>query len=275
MTIPNPCPPNNPLRCPVILNRLVVQGCIRFISSLEVKDSKGNKSHICCHGESCVDNILLYTCQDVDPCEGFDFTNIDVVNLDVDPANCTNACDTILTLRGQFDFCVPSTATFSNPAPITIPNSGTATPYPSVINVAGLDGTITKVTATLNGFTHTFPSDVDVMLVAPDGTTNTILMSDPDSGTAVTNLTLTFDDAAVNPVPCSGTLTSSTYKPTNCGGGDTFPGPAPAPNPTVALSNFNGLAPNGMWRLFVVDDLVGDMGSIARGWSITITTTCP
>ncbi|OAH60713.1 hypothetical protein AWH49_02885 [Domibacillus aminovorans] len=279
MTIPNPCPPNNPLLCPVILNRLVVQGSIRFISSLEVMDSQGNSSHICCHGESCVDNILLYTCQDVDPCEGFDFTNIDVVNLDVDPANCTNACDTILTLRGQFDFCVPSTATFSNPASITIPAGGTAgpaSPYPSVINVAGLDGTITKVTATLNGFSHTFPLDVDVMLVAPDGTTNTILMSDPDSGTGVTNLTLTFDDAATSSVPCGGLLTTGTYKPTNCPGfSDAFPPPAPAPNPIVALSNFNGLAPNGAWKLFVVDNAGGDVGSISGGWSITITTTCP
>jgi subtilisin-like proprotein convertase family protein len=277
MTIPNPCSPNSPLLCAVTLNRLVVQGCIRYISSLEVMDSQGHISHICCHGESCVDNILFYTCQDVDPCEGFDLTNIDVVNLTVESANCTNACDTILTLSGAFDFCVPSTATFSNTDGITIPDSGTAIPYPSNINVSGLDGVITKVTVTLDGFSHTYPEDVDVMLVAPDGTTNTILMSDPDFATSVNNLTLTFDDAALFPVPCGGTLTSGTYKPTNCPGfigSDTFPPPAPVPNPIAALSNFNGQNPNGVWSLYVVDDASLDTGSIS-GWSITITTTCP
>ncbi|WP_156142445.1 proprotein convertase P-domain-containing protein [Rossellomorea aquimaris] len=265
--------------CPVTLNRLVAQGSIRYIASLEVMDSQGNISHICCHGESCVDNILLYTCEGENPCEGFDLTNIDVVNQTVESANCTNACDTILTFSGDFDFCVPSTATFSNTGTITIPGgggtSGPADPYPSVINVAGLDGTITKVTATLNGFSHTFPLDVDVMLVAPDGTTNTLLMSDPDSGSGVTNLTLTFDDAAVNPVPCGGILTSGTYQPTDCAGFvDTFPAPAPVPNAVVALSNFNGLNPNGTWSLFVVDNAGIDAGSISNGWSITITTTC-
>jgi subtilisin-like proprotein convertase family protein len=274
MTIPNPCPEDAPLLCPVTLNRLVAQGSIRYIASLEVMDSQGNISHICCHGESCVDNILLYTCQNQDPCEGFDPTNVAIENATVEPANCTNACDTILTLSGEFDLlCEPSTATFSNTASITINNSGPATPYPSTINVSGMEGTISKVTVTLDGFSHTWPSDVDVMLVAPNGT-NTILMSDPDLDEDVTNLTLTFDDSAVNLVPCGSTLTSGTYKPTNCGGGDSFPLPAPMPNPVVALSNFNGGNPNGDWRLFVVDDIGGDSGSISNGWSITITTTC-
>ena len=205
-------------------------------------------------------------------------SNIDVVNLNVVPANCTDACDTILTVSGAFDFCVPSTSTFSNPETITIPDSGQASPYPSNINVSDLDGSIAKVTVTLNGFSHTWPEDVDVMLVAPDGTTNTILMADPDLSTDVNNLTLTFDDTALNPVPCGGVLTSGTYQPTNCPdfiGTDTFPPPAPAPNPIVALSNFNGLDPNGMWSLYVVDDASQDTGSISNGWSITITTTCP
>src|SRR5207247_9492258 len=59
--------------------------------------------------------------------------------------------------------------TFSNPAPITIPSSGSASPYPSSINVTGLTGTVLKVTATLRQFGHSFPDDVDVLLVGPGG----------------------------------------------------------------------------------------------------------
>src|SRR5439155_15450526 len=41
------------------------------------------------------------------------------------------------------------TKSFTNAVAITIPDSGAATPYPSVINVSGMDGTITTVTVTL------------------------------------------------------------------------------------------------------------------------------
>ncbi|WP_249355682.1 hypothetical protein [Chloracidobacterium aggregatum] len=56
------------------------------------------------------------------------------------------------------------TFTFSNSAPITIPSLGTATPYPSTINVSGITAPITKVTVTINNFNHTWPNDVGVAL---------------------------------------------------------------------------------------------------------------
>jgi len=58
---------------------------------------------------------------------------------------------------------------FSNATSISIPALGSATPYPSNILVSGLTGTITKVTVTLSGFSHTAPDDVDVLLVGPAG----------------------------------------------------------------------------------------------------------
>ena len=42
----------------------------------------------------------------------------------------------------------------------------------------------------------------------------------------------------------------------------------------VNLSTFDGMAANGTWNLWVVDDENLDMGSIAS-WSLTITTTGP
>ena len=170
------------------------------------------------------------------------------------------------------------TFTFSNPAPITIPASGTsgpAAPYPSTINVSGLTGVVTKVTVTLNGFTHTFPDDVDVLLVGPGGQ-QCILMSDAGGAAGVSGVNLTFDDAAAVSLPDSTLITSGTYRPTNHPPNpDTFPPPGPGsvtqpPNPP--LSVFNGTNPNGTWSLFVVDDATLDTGNINGGWSITIQT---
>lgn len=160
---------------------------------------------------------------------------------------------------------------FANPAGITIPSSGAATPYPSTINVAGITGTVTKVTARLNGISHTFPGDIDVLLAGPAGQ-RILLLSDIGSGTDIVNVNLTFDDTAPG-VPA--TIVSGTFRPTNSGTGDTFPAPAPAAPFGAALSDFNGTNPNGAWRLFIVDDAGGDVGSVTGGWSLTFQTADP
>jgi subtilisin-like proprotein convertase family protein len=175
--------------------------------------------------------------------------------------------------------------TFSNPALITLNddptagNDGTvgpATPYPSPINVAGLSGVISKVTATLNGINHTFLRDLDILLVGPGGQ-SVILMSDVGGGTTVSNLVLTFDDAAASPIFVANPPASGSWRPSNSSEGpseepDVFPAPAPAGPYGGALSVFNGAAPNGTYSLFIVDDGLGDTGTITNGWSITITT---
>lgn len=160
-----------------------------------------------------------------------------------------------------------TTATGSNPATITIPDSGTATPYPSNLTVPAL-GTVQKVTATLSGFSHTFPEDVDVLLVGPAGQ-KVILMSDVGGGGDVSNLTLTFDDSG--PPLGTGTLTSGTYKPTDVQAGETWPAPAPAAPYGTLLSAFNGVDPTGIWNLYAVDDTGVDLGSVSGGWSLTFT----
>lgn len=161
----------------------------------------------------------------------------------------------------------------SNSGSIAIPGTGTsgnAAPYPSTIAVSGITGSVSKVTATLSGFTHTFPADVDVLLVGPQGQT-VVLMSDVGGGTDATNVTLTFDDSAP---PIGATVVSGTFQPTNSGITDPFPAPAPAGR-GAALSAFNGVDPNGTWSLYVVDDAAADIGAFAGGWSLTITTSAP
>lgn len=161
--------------------------------------------------------------------------------------------------------------TFSNTGQIAIPGNGEATPYPTTIQVNGFKkGKIKDVNLTLRNFSHTFPDNVDVLLVAPNGR-NALVMSDVGGNDNADNLTITLDDDAVSGLPLSSQLSSGSFQPTNDGGIDTLPAPAPLSSGNVALSVFNGANPNGQWQLFVRDDNPGDNGEIAGGWSLQIT----
>jgi subtilisin-like proprotein convertase family protein len=163
---------------------------------------------------------------------------------------------------------VRAQTTFSNTMAITIPDSGAASLYPSPIAVSGLSGVITDLDVTLSGLSHTFPNDLDILLVGPTGQT-ALLWSDFGAGNDFTNATVTFDDAAPSPaIP----LVSGSVRPSYDNGFDTFPAPAPGAPHGVLLAGFNGTDPNGTWSLFVNDDLAGDSGMISGGWSLTITT---
>ncbi|MBL8196606.1 MAG: hypothetical protein JNM06_22630 [Blastocatellia bacterium] len=166
---------------------------------------------------------------------------------------------------------VTTTATFMNTAPISIPSVGIATPYPATVNVSGLAGNTTKVTVGLNMFNHTFPDDVDVLLVSPTGQ-KVVIFSDLGGSTDAVNLNFTLDDAAAMALPDNGPLVSGTFRPTNSGLTDTFAAPAPPAPYGTMLSDFNGVSPNGTWSLYVVDDLTGDLGNFNGGFSLTITT---
>lgn len=167
-----------------------------------------------------------------------------------------------------------SAQVFNSLGTIAIPKTpntiGPANPYPSQINVGGLTGTVSSVKVSLVGLTHTFPSDVDLLLVGPSGQ-NVVLLADTGGATNVTSVNLTFDQAAPGLVPTP--IVSGTYRPTNNGA---FTGPAPAPPGPygTSLAIFNGTNPNGTWNLFAFDDAAGDKGQLT-GWSLDITTNGP
>ncbi|HSA91960.1 MAG TPA: hypothetical protein VLE48_03040 [Terriglobales bacterium] len=180
-----------------------------------------------------------------------------------------------LSLGWEISFegpAAPPTVSVGNSGAITINDGGTpptaASPYPSNIVVSGLAGNITKLRVRLNGFSHTFPDDVDILLVGPTGT-NIVLMSDVGGGTDVSNLQLTLDDDGPF-LPDNGPLASASFKPTNNAGdgSDTYPSPAPTPSANTMLSIFNGTSPNGTWSLYVVDDESQDAGSVSGGWEL-------
>lgn len=158
-------------------------------------------------------------------------------------------------------------------------------PYPSNITVSGQSGTVTDVNVTLNDFSYEFPEDVDVLLVAPNGS-RALIMSDlggqNDVGNATSAIDLTFDDEAPGPPPADTQLSSGTFDPAdddNDPGSfdttDSFPAPAPGTATVSALSTFDGIAPNGTWSLYVVDDEPGPpvVQQIGGGWCLDITTS--
>lgn len=187
-----------------------------------------------------------------------------------------------------------SAASWSNPTAIEIRDAepcgspscdgppASAVAYPSTIEVSGEPPNIQRLTLTIDSFEHTFPDDVDILLVGPTGRTLR-LMSDAGGGTDVINELLVFDDTGPA-LPDNMEIHSGTYRPSNytpdpvcLGGGvqsmsDVFNAPAPAPPYGVALAEYNGSDPNGTWSLYVVDDCTVDAGMIVEGWSLEITT---
>ena len=164
-----------------------------------------------------------------------------------------------------------SAASFANTGSVVILDHAAAVPYPAKINVSGMPGRVSKVVATIDGFGHGYPGDVGVLLVSPTGE-SAILMAGAGDGINVTNLVLTFDDAASAAMPGTNRLTSGTYRPSNFKQGVRFTDPAPLAPYGSELSVFKGINPNGTWSLYVLDDTPLDSGVITRGWRLNLTT---
>ncbi|CAG0935748.1 hypothetical protein TFLX_04598 [Thermoflexales bacterium] len=164
-----------------------------------------------------------------------------------------------------------NTLTFNHPHHIDIPWSGRARGYPSNLHLSSIDGVVQNITLTLNNFSHTYPGDVSALLVGPGGQT-VMLMSNASGGADVNNVTLRFNDAGIN-LPLSGTITSTVvYRPTSYGLTGDLVNPAPAGPYGGSLSIFRGTNPNGLWQLYVYDNVDSDGGLIAGGWSLQLTT---
>lgn len=169
---------------------------------------------------------------------------------------------------------------FSSSVGMTVPQATgqvQADVYPAITEVRGFrKGKVQDVNLTLTGLSHEYTRDLDVLLVAPNGR-SVLVMGDAGAvGTlsSVSGLNITFDDQAGAPVPKDpNPLVSGRFRPANydsTGDESGFPAPAPGSGAAAKLGTFNGIDPNGTWRLFVVDDAEDDdTGSIA-GWSLRI-----
>jgi len=180
---------------------------------------------------------------------------------------------------------------FCNPGALTVAQTGSliADVYPSRILVANAGASLSTLTVTLNGLTIERPDDLELLLVSPGGV-NYVLLSDAGGTvTPVSNITLTFSDAAGNFIPDAGPLSAGTFRPTSVNStAVAFPAPAPGgpythPSPFGAAtlsSTFLGNNPNGYWNLYVRDDVAAATSTvISGGWCLSLETVpsvvCP
>ena len=169
---------------------------------------------------------------------------------------------------------VPTVYSFTSAGAIALPGTGdvgNANPYPSTISATGFatGEVVRNINVTLTGLTHANTGNLDFLLVSPDSK-NVIVLSDAGDFSSANNVTLTIDDQASATIADLSPITAGTYKPTNLqpiGDLDSFPG-APG-NHAASLSTFNGIDPSGSWKLYIVDDSVEDVGTLAS-WTLTI-----
>jgi hypothetical protein len=202
------------------------------------------------------------------------------------PIAAIGACIAVGALLGA---PTASAASFSNPTAITIPagapttTMGPASPYPSAVTVSNVQGTITKVKVTLIGYSHTVPADVGAVLIAPGGR-SLELMNCSGGDPTPAPIDLTFDDQAATQIAQVPAPTTGSYRPADhCAEANSYaapgpgtnygnPGPAHGSAPFATLASaFNGVNPNGAWKLFVQDFEGGDYGTISGGWSLNVT----
>ncbi len=161
--------------------------------------------------------------------------------------------------------------------PITINDNAVASPYPSVATVGASPGGVLAIELSIAGFTHTFPDDVDMLLVSPSGQ-KMIFMSDAGGGGDVTGLGFTLADSAATLLSDAGPLVAGTYRPSDVTAGDVFAAPAPAAPyssaaPVGAATFLNTLSAGtliGGWNLYVVDDAGQDVGTLGQ-WCLNFT----
>jgi hypothetical protein len=231
---------------------------------------------ICAGQGECSYNAV--DCNDSNPCTS-DSCNpatgcVHVNN--TDPCTDNNPCTIADTCSGGV--CVsgsgalPPVAQFCNNDGVTIPAEGPATPYPSAIVVTGQPSYLCSATLDLSGIHHTFPDNIDVLLARLTGA-NALVLSDVGGSTAVSGVNLTLSDVSGTPLPDAGPLVSGAFTPTNVGGGDVFPAPAPAPTGGTALSVFTGTNPNGTWNLWLDDEFTPDAGGLS-GWCVNLVSVC-
>jgi hypothetical protein len=157
--------------------------------------------------------------------------------------------------------------------------------------VTGAPTNVHRVRVTLYDVSHSFPDNLDILLVNPQGR-KMVIMGDAGGANAISPnspVTLTFTDIAGQVLPDSNALTRGKFEPTTWEPvvGD-FPLPAPIgpyaqPGSTVGgtlaqtfFGNFGQLDGNGTWSLYIRDDngvpLAPEVtnGLIQGGWGLEL-----
>uniref|UniRef100_UPI00262FC1A1 PKD domain-containing protein n=1 Tax=Flavobacterium sp. TaxID=239 RepID=UPI00262FC1A1 len=169
---------------------------------------------------------------------------------------CAGACT---TLAGSTNAVGGATGpvSFTNSTPIAIPDSNTTTGAISTIAVTGINPNVVSATSIVSvclNITHTWDSDLDIYLQAPNGTRIELSTDNGGAGANYTNTCFSMSAATLvtaGAAPFTGTFT-----------------------PEQSFALLNGSIINGNWQLIVQDDLGGDIGTL-NNWNITFQNTLP
>lgn len=186
---------------------------------------------------------FAFTVDPTAPCGTFiDFT-IDYIS------NEGNFSDNFTVLVGSASFINNTYPSTNVPLPIQdIGNIVSTLVVPTVVPASGLISDL-NVTLSIN---HSWDGDLDISLIAPDGTTTVDLTSD-NGASGDHYINTTFDDTAAVAVIDASPPYNGTFKPEG------------------TLSVFNGLDQAGTWTLLIQDDKAFDAG-ILNSWSLNVTT---
>jgi subtilisin-like proprotein convertase family protein len=111
-------------------------------------------------------------------------------------------------------------------------------------------GTVRRVVLRVN-ITHTFVSDLEFSLIAPDGTSRLVSSHNGDDGDNYTNTR--FRQAAMTPIANGTAPFLGEYRP------------------EADFNGFNGDPAAGRWRLTLLDDTADDVGTL-NAYSLAICT---
>ena len=120
----------------------------------------------------------------------------------------------------------------------------------STINVRGVEGEITDLNVQVD-ISHTWTSDLRLVLVAPDRTRVVLVNRQGDDGDNFENTR--FDQSASEHINRAEAPFAGTFRPAR------------------SLDQFNDINPNGRWRLVVIDFADGDGGAL-ESWTLEIAT---
>jgi subtilisin-like proprotein convertase family protein len=129
----------------------------------------------------------------------------------------------------------------------------------SLISVAGFNGILAHVSVSLH-ITHTSVGDLDISLIAPDGTT--IDLSSDNGGTS--------DDYGTSEADVDRTFFVDTGASSITAGNPPFRGTFRPEQPLALLRGKSGAAVNGTWRLRINDDTAGSVGTL-RAWMLNLS----
>lgn len=168
--------------------------------------------------------------------------------------------------------------TFSSQGPISVDDAVTS----RVVKAYGIDSQILDVSIRIHGYTTTYVSDLDLLLVAPDQATNLLAFSDLRESDSATGIDLILTDSASEPLGASATgnvVVGGPYRPLNFNGSVEAAASFGLSGLTIRnatgggtdFSVFKFLPAAGNWTFYIADDTSSDITNI-QSLSLSLTT---